>query len=84
MAIEREANRFAAALLMPRELVLDAWGGVFGDLRSRIISDSDILDGVRDLSQKFLVSREAMRIRCEELGLLHRSEPARRFLRSAS
>ncbi|MBM3773420.1 MAG: ImmA/IrrE family metallo-endopeptidase [Acidimicrobiia bacterium] len=86
--IERQADRFAAALLMPRDLVVDVWGGVFGDAHARSITDLDdphvYMRAMRALSREFKVSVEAMRIRCEQLGLLYRTPPEQRMLRPAS
>ncbi len=53
--LEREANTFAATLLMPADLVRDGWQGV-GDIEK--------------LAQIFQVSVVAMSIRLAELGLV--------------
>jgi len=53
--LEREANAFAASLLMPAELVHEGWKGV-GDIEK--------------LAQIFQVSVVAMSIRLTELGLV--------------
>jgi len=83
--IEWQADAFAACLLMPRRLVADAWRGHFGDQRSRIVpDDEEVRYHMRPLAAEFLVSFAAMRIRCEQLGLLHRESPAQRLLTTAS
>ncbi len=51
---EREANQFAAALLMPREKIEEEW----------LFSAR-----VDDMARFFGVSSQAMRIRCHHLGL---------------
>lgn len=53
--IERQANRYAANLLMPARLVFDAW--------------HDGKESARALSQQFNVSEKAAAIRLGELGL---------------
>ena len=59
---EIEANQFAAALLMPSELL------------SRSIAElghnPDVSDAIRVLAQRFQVSQEAMTIRLSKLGYL--------------
>lgn len=57
---EYQANRFAAALLMPRYLVLAAIKG----------KQIDRWDVVRDLARDFGVSKEAFKIRLENLGFI--------------
>lgn len=57
---EYQANRFAAALLMPRYLILEAVQGEKLD-RWAVLGH---------LAKKFDVSREALRIRLETLGLI--------------
>jgi Zn-dependent peptidase ImmA (M78 family) len=96
---EKEANRFAGALMMPRDLLRPAWRRAFGvrtisreDLlpqRSKLIRDEiarrrflpdgdDALErlmfegAVSGLANQFGVSPWAMRIRCEQLGLIVR------------
>lgn len=65
-AMEREANRFAAELLMPREVCL----AMVSDLRKdhRIAPDSVL---VHRLAADLLVSREAMRNRLVNLGIIN-------------
>lgn len=58
---EREANSFAAALLMPPRLVLDA----IATLQTDITDD----DAVEDLAKRFQVSRQAMAFRLANLAL---------------
>lgn len=53
--LEREANTFAAALLMPADLVRDGWGAI---------------PDIERLAQIFQVSTVAMSIRLTELGLV--------------
>jgi hypothetical protein len=90
--IEWQADFYSSCLLMPRAMVLDAWRERFGDanpqfllLENRIalLSDDDdeITDElIRPFAEKFKVSMEAMRIRLERLGLLHREVPRQRSL----
>lgn len=59
--IEQEANAFAAALLMPRNLLIK-------EIEKRDIDlSSDDDDVIRDLAQKFQVSVQAMTIRIGNL-----------------
>lgn len=63
---EIEANNFAANLLMPRKLVLDAV--------RQILSDDEHVEAetaIRMLSQRFGVSSEAMQYRLVNLGVLN-------------
>jgi len=53
--IEIEANNFAAAILMPRDLVLDAW---------------ERLEDIQECAKVFGVSAIAMTIRLERLSLI--------------
>lgn len=55
---QRQANRFAAELLMPEDLVRREHAGA---LRAEL--------DIRDLADIFLVEKRAMEIRLEELGL---------------
>lgn len=57
---EYQANRFAAALLMPRYLVLAATQG----------KQLDQWPVLRQLAEAFGVSKEALKIRLESLGLI--------------
>jgi len=89
--IEWQADFFAACMLMPRDMVLSAWKARFGDTRTRVAQpgdDAQIQRVCRELAeplaQEFVVSVEAMRIRLEQLGLLHRAPPVQRLLRSVS
>jgi len=84
--VEFQANLYASYLLMPRKLVMQAWCQFENDyprvLMPRDTEDEILLarawDRVRDseatgmLAMQFLVSRTAMRIRLERLGLIHR------------
>lgn len=54
-AIERQANRYAANLLMPAQLVFDAW--------------HEGVNSLPALSARFNVSEKAAEIRLDELGL---------------
>lgn len=56
--IEREANAFAAALLMPAELVREEVSKIPNTSR----------DAVKHLSEQFLVSEQAMSFRLSNLG----------------
>lgn len=88
---EVQANRFAACLLMPREMVKRTWHEWRGnmdpvylaDLRAQITdhaTDEILLENaVRPLAGQFQVSPEAMRIRLEDLGLLLRKKEASLF-----
>lgn len=59
---EIEANQFAAALLMPEDLLAKSLGAL-GD-------NPDVEDAIRSLAQTFEVSQEAMTIRLKNLGRL--------------
>lgn len=61
--VERACNEFASALLMPKIWVRRAWTGGIQD--------------VADLASLFGVSRSAMRVRLEVLGLVERTETER-------
>lgn len=100
--VEWQADYFASCLLMPRELLFDAWTERFGNANPRrqrklFTADLERLDAARresllqaskpfddqaleqfaaPLAAQFLVSRQAMRIRLEKLGLLLRGWPA--------
>jgi hypothetical protein len=81
---EVQANRFAACLQMPREMVKRVWhewrGGMdpirLGELRDQTgtaAADEQVLEeACRPLADKFEVSAQAMRIRLEGMGLLVR------------
>jgi len=60
---EKEANRFAAYLLMPTEMVE---GEVHKGTSSKSLADSELVD---DLASVFHVSGQAMGIRLSALGL---------------
>jgi len=65
--IELQADRFAACLLMPSRLVQKC----FDPTRYQSLTRSEIIDYVvPNLAGDFAVSRRAMRIRLENLGLL--------------
>ena len=84
--VEWQADQFAAYLLMPRGLVRPAWEAWRGDFDSLTLPDLRALVGsggtdeivmenaIRSFADKFQVSREAMRIWLEELGLLVRTK----------
>ena len=55
--LEREANRFAAALLMPEHLVREVWDGL---MRKDVVT----------MARTFGVSNTAMRYRLQQLGLI--------------
>jgi predicted transcriptional regulator len=59
---EIEANQFAAALLMPADLLMKSIG--------ELGSNPDVSDAIRVLAQRFQVSQEAMTIRLTKLGYL--------------
>ncbi len=83
---EVQANRFAACLLMPREMVKREWHQLRGnmdpiylaDLRanqSLNLSDEILFEqAARPLAEKFEVSPFAMRIRLEEMKLLAKTK----------
>ena len=90
--IEYQANRFASCLLMPREMLKRAWhewrDGMdpicLTDLRGEETDDGSTDDlimenAVHPLALKFQVSREAIRIRTEGMGLLVRKREASLF-----
>jgi Zn-dependent peptidase ImmA (M78 family) len=104
---EWQADFYASCLLMPRNLVIEAWRGRFGNTNARVLrrknritlpgyvsdeiaaalqsferqsDDEAINEFVRPFAEKFLVSMIAMRIRLEQLGLLHREVPRQRTL----
>lgn len=83
---ERQADYFAAALLMPREMVRVAWRAWHGSLDPVALDDlraseQEGTDDVvferfcRPLADEFKVSAEAMRIRLEEMELLVHEKP---------
>lgn len=87
---EVQANRFAAAMLMPRELVRSAWHAQQGDDRHVCVLDLDMpnVDASKErnqniamerfckpLAEQFEVSAEAMRLRLEAMELLVRERP---------
>jgi hypothetical protein len=89
--IEYQANRFVSCLLLPREIMKHTWHEWRGnmdpiylpDLRAERVGQGtdDMLleDAIRQLSVKFQVSPEAMRIRTEEIGMLLRKKEALLF-----
>ncbi len=58
--VEIEANKFAAALLMPKDLISSAEPGKGSPLSS---------DDVEELARRFAVSQQAMTFRLENLGV---------------
>ena len=60
--VEIQANQFAAALLMPAELVKRELGGELIDLAA--------VDVIEELAERFLVSSQSMTFRLDNLGLL--------------
>lgn len=106
--IERQADLYAACVLMPRDLVFAAWDEAFPDRRQRVlqstrpidhpfaefplldrprpepepsdIDDRDLEHFAKPFAETFLVSPIAMRIRLQNLGLLHRTAPMQRLL----
>ena len=107
--VEWQADFYASCLLMPRNLVMEAWNEMFPDSKSRVIAplipidhpyvelrrvehqsgflsfktvDNMLDDIANPLSEKFLVSISAMRIRLEKLGLLLREVPHQRIFAS--
>lgn len=89
--IEYQADRFASCLLMPKEMVKRAWHEWRGEIEPMYLADlraeangdfSDELvleNAVRPFAATFQVSAEAMRIRCEGMGLLLRKKEASLF-----
>lgn len=87
---EIQADKFAAALLMPRPLVFSEWATWHGDHAPACLLDLDVPDIASDpkrnqaialerfckpFADRFQVSAEAMRIRLEGLELLVRERP---------
>ena len=89
--IEYQANRFASCLLMPKEMIKRAWGEWRRDMDPIYLTDlraeaganvtDDIVfeNAIRPFAATFEVSAEAMRIRCEGMGLLLRKKEAMLF-----
>jgi Zn-dependent peptidase ImmA (M78 family) len=81
--VEWQADFYASCLLMPSRLVHAEWRDRFGSTKPLLLSDprSNIsrnatFEGVAQMiAPRFGVSRAAMRIRLEKLGLLPRAEP---------
>jgi Zn-dependent peptidase ImmA (M78 family) len=74
--MEIQANRAAAALLMPRFAFLPAAIEAFDAVNQRLnnLSDSARQQAVvAQLAQRFVVSQQAARIRCHQLGVLERA-----------
>lgn len=63
---EREANAFAAALLMPKQLLIDEIHRIYKE-KDKFDEDFDL---IRNLCKKFQVSRQAMTLRLTNLDLL--------------
>lgn len=64
---EKEADRFAAELLMPTKLVRQEFYNYKNNCSSKNITRDMIINNIKN---KFLVSYDASRIRLERLGLL--------------
>ena len=60
--MERDANSFAAALLMPKTLLLEAINQLHGDLE-----DLEDDEAVNELAKRFQVSRQSMSFRLAKL-----------------
>ena len=60
--IERQANQFAAALLMPKFLVEEELKSIHIDLGDE--------QGLKSLADRFAVSAQAMSLRLVNLGLI--------------
>lgn len=82
--VEWQANAYAAALLMPRRLLLPEWPLFRGDDRPLLLEElppspeppeARMNHAVRPIAERFAVSPDAMRIRLENLGLLLRERP---------
>jgi hypothetical protein len=81
--VEWQADFYASCLLMPRRLVQAEWQDRFGrtepfllsDLRPNILCNAVLESVAEPIARRFGVSRAAMRIRLEKLGLLLRAEP---------
>jgi len=90
---EWQANTFAAYLLMPQQMIFNAWEQTNGTLRPQYISQSintnsqlgeknfvSSVEIARQLSGIFNVSAQAMQIKLNKLGLLKTSsEPSALF-----
>ncbi|PSR35710.1 MAG: hypothetical protein C7B44_12825 [Sulfobacillus thermosulfidooxidans] len=66
---ETEANRFAAALLMPESLMREAFRRKTSNGFNPIGDDDDANDVLRKLAREFKVSYQAFLLRLGELGL---------------
>lgn len=64
---EKEADTFAAELLMPNKLVRQEFDNYTHNSSSKIITRDMVINNIKN---KFLVSYDAARIRLERLGLL--------------
>jgi Zn-dependent peptidase ImmA (M78 family) len=80
--VERQADIYASYVLMPSRLVHAEWQDRFGrtkpfqsDLRSKLMRNLLFESVAEPIARRFGVSRAAMRIRLEKLGLLPRAEP---------
>lgn len=70
--VEYQANYFAAALLMPKPLVYSTWRETRGTTRPlHFDQEGDAAFGqvAGEMARSFKVSRQAMKIRLDELGL---------------
>lgn len=84
--VEWQADTYASYLLMPKQLVVEAWQAWHGSLDAVLLADLPPATAVagrdpanatldrfcKPLAERFEVSAEAMRIRLEKLGLLMR------------
>lgn len=83
--IEQHADKFAAAILMPQQKVTMAWEAHFGSSRpisdrelaistggraALLDTRKAVNEAIKPLAEQFQVSKTAMRIRLEKMGLL--------------
>ena len=65
-SLEREANWFAVALLMPSNMVIEEWKKI----NSSEYGFLSLADKIREIANKFHVSQLAMKYRLQELNIL--------------
>lgn len=88
--IERQADMFAGYLLMPKELIHNAWKSIFGTLDAYVAvneiknlsarwglaeDNQPTVKVAKQLAQMFKVSGQAMQIRLIEMNLILTKEP---------
>ena len=88
--MEWQADFYASCLLMPRNLVREAWRNAYGSVEPFVFdTDKDTSIDRRELrfeliagrfAPAFVVSPAAMRVRLEHLGLLVRDDSRQQVL----